>query len=80
MADIVQWVEHGRKPIRIVVSHVTDGKVDRTRPLCPFGQVARWNGSGSTDDERNFACVAETVDTAARPALSQPAQPNDRDF
>ncbi|AMY09480.1 Tannase and feruloyl esterase [Luteitalea pratensis] len=80
MADIVRWVEHGRKPTRIVVSHVTDGKVDRTRPLCPFGQVARWNGSGSTDDEKNFACVAETVDTAARPALSPPAQPNDPDF
>jgi hypothetical protein len=42
--------------------------VDRTRPLCPFGQVARWNGSGNTDDEKNFACVAEAVDTSVRPA------------
>jgi feruloyl esterase len=72
MADIEQWVEHGRKPTRIVVSHVTDGRVDRTRPLCPFGQVARWNGSGGTDDEKNFACVAETVDTSVRPVLSPP--------
>ena len=49
-----------------------NGTVDRTRPLCPFGEVARWNGSGSTDDEKNFSCVAETVDTSVRLAPSAP--------
>lgn len=29
-----------------------------SRPLCPFPQVARFNGSGSTDDASNFTCVA----------------------
>lgn len=29
-----------------------------SRPLCPHPQVARYSGSGSTDDEKNFACVA----------------------
>ena len=43
-------------PSRIEASHRTSGTVARTRPLCPFGQVARWNGSGSTDDAANFAC------------------------
>ena len=63
MAAIEQWVENGRKPARITASRIRDGKVDRTRPLCPYGQVARWNGTGSTDDEANFSCVAEDVRT-----------------
>ena len=54
------------KPTRIIASKLQDGKVVRTRPLCPFGQVAKWNGTGSTDDAANFACVAETMDTSVR--------------
>lgn len=30
----------------------------RTRPLCAYPKVARWSGSGSTDDAANFSCVA----------------------
>jgi feruloyl esterase len=66
MAAIEQWVEQGQKPTRIVASRIRDGKVDRTRPLCPFGEVARWNGTGSTDDEANFSCVPEEVITTTR--------------
>jgi tannase/feruloyl esterase len=62
MASLEAWVEHGQKPTRIVASRIASGKVERTRPLCPFGQVAKWNGSGSTDDAANFACVAESMD------------------
>jgi feruloyl esterase len=35
---------------------VTDGKVDRTRPLCPYPQVVKYKGTGSIDDAANFAC------------------------
>ena len=54
------WVERGIAPTRIIASHATDGVMDRTRPLCPYPQVARWKGSGSTDDAANFACVTDT--------------------
>jgi len=37
-----------------------DGKVDRTRLLCPWPQVAKWKGSGSTDDAASFACTNQT--------------------
>jgi feruloyl esterase len=40
--------------------------VDRTRPLCPFGEAARWKGTGSTDDEANFSCVPEEAVTTIR--------------
>jgi feruloyl esterase len=51
-----RWVETGRAPSRLDASHATDGKVDRTRPLCAYPQVARYKGSGSIDDAANFAC------------------------
>ena len=52
-----QWVERDAAPDKVIASHATDGKVDRTRPLCPFPQEAKWNRTGSTDDASNFACV-----------------------
>jgi feruloyl esterase len=51
-----QWVEHGIAPERIVATHRTGGIVDRTRPLCPHPQVARWDGVGDSDDAASFAC------------------------
>jgi len=56
-AALEAWVEEGRAPDMIPASHVEDGAVTRTRPLCPYPQVARYQGSGSTDDIANFACA-----------------------
>ena len=60
VAALEQWVEQGNAPDRIVASHVSaGGQVDRTRPLCPYPQVARYTGAGSTDDAVNFTCVRQ---------------------
>ena len=56
-----EWIKSGSAPARIEAARYTNGVVARTRPLCPLGQVARWSGTGSTDDAANFACVASTV-------------------
>ena len=56
VAVLEQWVEHGHAPGAIIASHSTDGKVDRTRPLCPYPQVAKYRGTGSIDDAENFSC------------------------
>jgi feruloyl esterase len=53
-----QWITKGAAPEKIIASHVSNGTVDRTRPLCPYPQVARWKGTGSTDEAANFACVS----------------------
>jgi feruloyl esterase len=50
------WVENGKAPDLIIASHATDGKLDRTRPLCPYPQVAVYQGRGSTNDATNFSC------------------------
>ena len=52
-----EWVEQGKAPDRIVAERRRDGAVDRSRPLCPYPQVASYTGSGSTDDANNFVCV-----------------------
>ncbi len=57
MTALEAWVEHGRAPDRIVASRVTDGKVVRTRPLCPYPEVAVYTGSGSTDAAESFVCA-----------------------
>ncbi len=54
---IEQWVEQGVAPDELVAAKMVDGQVTRTRPLCPFPQVARYSGSGSIDDAASFACV-----------------------
>jgi feruloyl esterase len=51
-----QWVEANRTPEQIVGSHVTNGVVDRTRPLCAYPQVAVYTGTGSTGDAADFMC------------------------
>ena len=53
-----QWVEHGIPPSRIVATHHAAGQVDRSRPLCPYPEVARYNGNGSIDDAASFTCSA----------------------
>lgn len=56
MKTMEEWVEKGTAPKRIVASHRTNGVVDKTRPLCPYPQVAKYNGSGDTKDAANFSC------------------------
>jgi feruloyl esterase len=56
LAALEQWVEQGKAPDSIAASKVTNGKTERTRPLCSFPQVATYKGSGSTDEAANFVC------------------------
>lgn len=56
LSALEQWVEKEKVPDQIPASRVRDGKVDRTRPLCPYPQVAKYKGSGSIDDAANFSC------------------------
>ena len=54
---LVEWVEKGTAPAVIPATRLVNGKAVMTRLLCPYPEVARYKGSGSTDDAANFACV-----------------------
>jgi feruloyl esterase len=58
LSALEQWREHGKAPDAILASHSTDGKVDRTRPLCPYPEISHYKGAGSTNEAANFSCVA----------------------
>ena len=58
---IEEWVEKGKAPDRIIVSHIRDGKTERTRPLCPYPQVATYKGIGGTGDAANFSCSVPKI-------------------
>ena len=55
---VVDWVEQGTAPDRILASRSLGGGAVQTRPLCPYPAVATYTGSGSTDDAANFVCAA----------------------
>ncbi len=54
MTALINWVEKGKAPDAILAARVFEGRVARTRPLCPYPQVARYSGKGSIDDCRQF--------------------------
>ena len=58
VSTIEQWVEQNQPPERIVATLRANDSVVRTRPLCPFPQVAQYKGTGSTDDAASFVCKA----------------------
>ena len=62
LTPLEQWREQGKVPTSIVATHSTNGKVDRSRPLCPFPQVAKYKGTGSIDDAANFVCGSPRSD------------------
>ena len=61
-AALERWVEKGDAPAEIVATRyknplIPQAGVAGTRPICAYPKTARYQGSGSTDDAANFACV-----------------------
>ncbi len=57
MTAIVDWVEKNKAPDVLQATRVVNNQVVRSRPLCPYPQVARYKGQGSIDEAVNFSCV-----------------------
>jgi len=56
--SLVEWVEKGKAPDSITASRKLEDGRTRTRPLCPYPSVAKYRGTGSTDDAASFQCAA----------------------
>lgn len=53
------WVTKHKAPNVLIGTHLDDSKKpDRTRPLCPYPQEAKYSGSGDINDAENFVCRA----------------------
>ncbi|HZF29726.1 MAG TPA: tannase/feruloyl esterase family alpha/beta hydrolase [Gammaproteobacteria bacterium] len=58
VAALEGWVEKGLAPRALEASQYADGKFTRSRLLCKYPQVAKYDGKGSADDARSFTCAA----------------------
>ncbi len=69
LSALVAWVEKGAAPDRVTASArgagnaggvnaelPADWAANRSRPLCPYPKVARYNGSGSLESADSFSC------------------------
>ncbi|MDM0120728.1 tannase/feruloyl esterase family alpha/beta hydrolase [Variovorax arabinosiphilus] len=69
LSALVSWVEQGQAPERVLATARGAGNAggvnadvpaswapNRSRPLCPYPQVARYNGVGSLEDAASFSC------------------------
>ncbi|HZI51038.1 MAG TPA: tannase/feruloyl esterase family alpha/beta hydrolase, partial [Terriglobia bacterium] len=54
-----RWRESGIAPEQITATRAAGrgGQTPMSRPLCPHPLVARYTGSGSTNEAGNFRCV-----------------------
>jgi feruloyl esterase len=62
-APLVQWVEAGVAPDKIVATKYVNNQpsqgVAQTRPLCAYPDVARWTGTGDPNSADNFVCIRQ---------------------
>jgi feruloyl esterase len=69
LTALVNWVEKGQAPDRVIASVRGAGNpggvnaelpaswaANRTRPLCPYPQTPRYSGSGSLENAASFTC------------------------
>jgi feruloyl esterase len=69
LTALVNWVEQGRAPASLTATARGPGNAggvnadvpatwaaNRTRPLCPYPQVARYNGTGDVESAASFSC------------------------
>ena len=55
MEALVSWVEDGKAPDTLLATRPGPG-IPRSRPLCQYPLVAKYKGTGSTDEAANFTC------------------------
>lgn len=56
------WVEKGAAPSTVIATKQSESgpaaKAEMTRPLCAYPQIAKYKGTGDTNDAANFVCGA----------------------
>jgi len=57
LTPLLGWVEKGETPKQIIATQpAANGALGRSRPLCPYPQVASYKGAGSVDAASSFEC------------------------
>lgn len=57
LSKVVNWVEKDQAPAAVTAVHRNvAGEIDRTMPVCPYPQIARYDGKGSPNVASSFIC------------------------
>lgn len=56
MTPLIDWVERGVPPAEIPAARLEQGRVTRTRQLCPYPQTARYDGRDDAGPAAEFHC------------------------
>ncbi|HMD21397.1 MAG TPA: tannase/feruloyl esterase family alpha/beta hydrolase [Alloacidobacterium sp.] len=65
---LIQWVEDGTAPSSIIATKFSESdpakdakpQLEMTRPLCPYPQAAKYNGTGDKSVAASFSCATES--------------------
>ena len=73
LSALTQWVERGIAPQSVIATKYAGDAAQSTiamqRPLCPYPQFPRYNGTGNSTVAQSFKCVAdEKSDADPKPA------------
>lgn len=61
LAALERWRERNEAPKTIIAARVNErGRIDMTRPLCPYPQRGVYGGTGSIHDASNYTCRANS--------------------
>lgn len=56
LAALDRWVETDAAPDRLLATHATAGVADKTRPVCAYPKVARYEGTGDPNVPESWVC------------------------
>jgi feruloyl esterase len=62
LSVLVDWVEHGKAPDRLIASRSEGGKTVMTRPLYPYPQFSAYKGSGDPNSADSFVAKSPPAD------------------
>ena len=67
LTPVIEWVEEGLAPDRIVARRMENGEVTLSRPLCPYPEVAHFEGENASAAE-SFRCGPPSAGDESRPS------------
>lgn len=59
LTALEQWVEDDVRPNNILGSRVEGRNITRTRPICAYPEIAKWNRTDDPNVASSFSCVIE---------------------
>jgi len=58
MTALIEWVEEDKAPDRMTALRIKDGAIERSHPICPYPQIAKFKGAGDLKRAASFTCGA----------------------